>query len=534
MDVGKISNNLPNANAQTNKSVAFGALPSRVSASAKDSIAKEINASMPGYIKFMDKLRCLKGEAGSIIINALGTGLVAPIFIAFNPLSKTDEDTKKYTALRQPVSAVLAILIQAGLTKPLGNFYDYLANEGKLGKSLFFNQKILNSDSYIRKMIKQRSNSSANVDAEVAEYSKNQVNKVASELRETGAIKFAEDKQLSEDQLRKLLDTTMDDYLDNIDEKIKNCNSKRINDRVTRAQLLISEPKIQELCEELIKPNVDVHKVLQQRGQHTPKHMKKIISEFEARESTNDIVSRAKKTIERIKLFKAALNNCNIMIDNADEVRGLLNKIQTGDEDLGPITKQLREIAAKHKDNPEYGGLTKLSAELEDCCSPKARKAYAKKILDRLDLLVAAKGQDKRIIEVYQRAYYKDKVDVLTNQRNIVTGLQEANRQRTTSVKAFIAHVQEKISSNAMKSLGLGDFSLDSVKKLKSIIGKRLKGFKEVTSLLVGLFVSLPITCSALNWIYPRFMEVFFPNLANNKKSDAPEEKAKNVGKGAK
>ena len=68
---------------------------------------------MPGKIKKMVKIHEGMGEVQNQLINATGTGLVAPLFIKYNPISKTDEDTRTYTAWRQPVSAVLAVGTQA-------------------------------------------------------------------------------------------------------------------------------------------------------------------------------------------------------------------------------------------------------------------------------------------------------------------------------------------------------------------------------------------------------------------------------------
>ena len=50
---------------------------------------EEVKAVMPASVKAMKKVSDNMGEVQNIIINALGTGLVAPIFIKWNPLSKT-------------------------------------------------------------------------------------------------------------------------------------------------------------------------------------------------------------------------------------------------------------------------------------------------------------------------------------------------------------------------------------------------------------------------------------------------------------
>ena len=61
----------------------------------------------------------------------------------------------------------------------------------------------------------------------------------------------------------------------------------------------------------------------------------------------------------------------------------------------------------------------------------------------------------------------------------------------------------------------------DVVSCYKELVGHRFGLFKQLSKVCVGVFVTLPITCTALNWIYPRFMELFFPNLAGIKKDEA-------------
>ena len=94
---------------------------------------------MPSSQKIMNKLAKNMGEVQNIIFNSLGTGLVAPIFIKWNPLSKTDEDTRTYSAWRQPISAVLAVVTQAGITAPFNTLINNMSNSGYLGEK--YNKK---------------------------------------------------------------------------------------------------------------------------------------------------------------------------------------------------------------------------------------------------------------------------------------------------------------------------------------------------------------------------------------------------------
>lgn len=96
-------------------------------------ILREINTNMPRSLKFLNNLYSKMGERQDIVINAVGTGVVAPIFIKYNNLSKTDSKTKTYSALRQTAMALIAVGLQAGITIPADKYIDKIAKMGKLG-----------------------------------------------------------------------------------------------------------------------------------------------------------------------------------------------------------------------------------------------------------------------------------------------------------------------------------------------------------------------------------------------------------------
>ncbi|MBQ3819601.1 hypothetical protein II810_04055, partial [bacterium] len=58
------------------------------------------------------------------------------------------------------------------------------------------------------------------------------------------------------------------------------------------------------------------------------------------------------------------------------------------------------------------------------------------------------------------------------------------------------------------------------------------KSWNQFTKIGVGVLITLPITCTALNWVYPRFMELFFPKLAGVKKAQSPQQQEQKVGGG--
>lgn len=97
-------------------------------------VEKEVLNSLGNGVKALSKYHKLMGEKQDIILNAIGTGLVAPIVINNNPFSKADKETKQYSALRQTAMAVVSVATQVGLVIPIDKYIDKTIKEGKLGE----------------------------------------------------------------------------------------------------------------------------------------------------------------------------------------------------------------------------------------------------------------------------------------------------------------------------------------------------------------------------------------------------------------
>ena len=156
-------------------------------------IYKELMHYMPRSVKLMMKAKEWTGEVQNIVINSVGTGLIAPIFIKYNPLSKTDEDTRTYSAWRQPVSALLAILTQVGATIPFNQKVSSMAHQGKLGQD--YNMTPFMDEKYLKKLVKrQHPNFTPAQIAERAEQMKNaQFEEVIKDLKTKNTVMFIED-----------------------------------------------------------------------------------------------------------------------------------------------------------------------------------------------------------------------------------------------------------------------------------------------------------------------------------------------------
>lgn len=146
-------------------------------------IEKEVKAEllkqMPKPIKLLDKMKNFVGEVPNIIITAFGTGLIAPFFIKHNPLSKADDDTRTYSAWRQPVSAVLAVATQVSMVAPFNNLLTKMTNKGEFefleNKGNKYNKSAYQDVEFLEKVIKK----------EKPNLSKEEIKKLAKEKQYT-------------------------------------------------------------------------------------------------------------------------------------------------------------------------------------------------------------------------------------------------------------------------------------------------------------------------------------------------------------
>lgn len=97
-------------------------------------IEKEVLNSLGNGVKALSKYKNLMGEKQDIILNAIGTGIVAPIVINNNPLLKAEKETKQYSAIRQTAMAIISVATQVGLVLPIDKYVDKTIKEGKLGE----------------------------------------------------------------------------------------------------------------------------------------------------------------------------------------------------------------------------------------------------------------------------------------------------------------------------------------------------------------------------------------------------------------
>ena len=538
MEVGKINQNTQKIRPMVKNGVTFKGYAQRSLDTV--SLGKKVYDVMPSIVQSFKKLEWLKGEVGGILITALGTGLVAPIFIAFNPLSNKDEDTKKYTALRQPVSAVLAILIQLGLLKPISEMYDRLCNSGKLGKHNSFNQEKLHSKNYWEKIAKQAKVTKEHLDDEVEIQRNNDVYKVATELKEKGIIDYSNNRKVEGKELLESINSALKERIEAQEKIVAKCTPEKVVEKSKRAYLLLTKGPVDEnedyilkvLCDKLkfVKSKEQAGDIVQEWVEQYAKDkpdLEEIANEFLRRDKLLDLRKRAEATISKIGTFEQAMENSKILAQNHKTIIDNLKKYETSSVDgKKAILELFEQLAGDRKVASEVGGLHQMVDMLKNTTDDALRTEFIDEYINRVDDFHKAGGNLEKMVKVYQAGYYHDKKRTAEITIDVLKSLKIGDDSPIKNVKGVISNISEKLR------LGKDEmFEKEVVEQLRKKIEKKIKGYKQITSILVGLFITLPLTCTALNWVYPRFMDIFFPQLANNKKSDAPEEKVKQGGR---
>ena len=477
-------------------------------------VSKEIMNSLhhKKAIEMMKKLEFLKGELGGILITAVGTGLVAPIFIGFNPFVKTPKNatpeekkevvnTKLYTAMRQPISAALAILFQASVQKYIDKGLDFFFNNPKYANKMRrdINQSDINTDTYIKDTVKkelkqsgekkpsalkalfskeakeQRAAYDAKMKERVGKIKESQLQKIADEFEATGRIKIG-DSFLDNETTAKLVNEQIDGYIQFA--KTLQKTPDQINHYVKRADILMeNEAHLREIFKEI--PIKEIQ--LAEEGSAE-------IKQLYAR--TTGIVEnllRNEKNTDVRKLLEEVLQRPEDI--RANRIQRTLQRIDTIKEMCGGSYSKQKYLDA----------LIKRKNVLED----RIVKLTASKIAD------PKAANEKTIKKAIQQAVEHCN---FTRENEIVSTV-----LKNTSV---FSHDKEALKKKIVK---------DVTKGYKKLVDKSYKSLNQITKVLIGVFITLPITCTALNWIYPRFMELFFPKLAGVKKASA-EKAEKNGG----
>ena len=444
-------------------------------------------------VKFLQKLKWFDGEEGRILITAIGTGIIAPLFIAWNPYVKPKEGatqeekdhlkrTQKYTAMRQPISAALAIPIQLSLVKPINQGLDILFNNAKYSKFLptYLDKNLLQDDKYIEKHEKKKlkgqnlskQERKAQLKKNVAKVADEQIEKVASGLLESGQIRVREGAN---------------GFIDN--KSVVEALRKQIRQYASDANFLRHNSFTEEDLNKIFTdPNAEIKP---------------------STEGTDFYLKRSETLINNEKTLREVLET-NLPKDEnqiANYIKEQYGK--TTDEELKKIYQEMLDL----KDGNSQASrcrrtLQRIETIKEACCGTYSKEAYSN-YMQRIDNEIL--NRIKKFAEINK--------DVQENPQSIKETIAKiAENCKFDSDNPLLKKVYHDLTTFGIDNDYLSKkISTDITKAYKKMISGRYRFIKEVAGISLGLFVTVPITCHVLNWVYPRFMDIFFPNLSRKK-----------------
>lgn len=500
-------------------------------------------------VKWLNKFEAARGELGSILITAIGTGLVAPFSIAFNPFVKAKPDateeekkevanTKAYTALRQPISAMLAVFFQVGALKPIDMFLDKISNDPALSKNfpVELDQSAIQKKKYIERITKKEMKDLIN--------NKKSLNNILSdEILE----RFKNNPQELKTYLLNLRDkpenADIRKFIDKIAAKDDNEVLSAI-DRIKRTAGVSSKKEFDQELKKQVKEvqSRQINKIsecIEQTGQIIING--KSIKNSEVAEYINYLVNEYIKDAKNLKIDpdsgipfyvtrattlinnKESLNNIlsdevlKRLKDNPREFKNYLVSLRDKRENTG-IQKILDEIIAAPDELREsrcFRTIDRIKKILQACGGSYDAEKYAQVLADRNDIL------DGKISKL--KAYIIEDPSKATADsiKQTITNLIKTCQYDVSSSKERDIYENSRTFQPKLEDLGK-KIRKDIAQRYKQILENRYKGYGQIIKVIIGVFITLPITCTALNWLYPRLMDIFFPSLGGAKKaSDA-------------
>ena len=482
-------------------------------------IARAVGKNVPKNIKTFYALGKNNGENLNNTVTAIGTAGVAPIFIRFNPLSDEDPKVKAYSALRQPLSAVLAL----GVQLPVMTAYNYLLDKwAASGKVRRIDLSAKPPESIVRTYAKSRYNQ---------------------ELREF----FAAGNTVDDLEAKFYKGRTKGEYIEDIMQEARN--------NIFYAQ----RDKMRRLAKE--NQPITTSVLRDENGKVKDWFHPTKLSEIKDIEFVKpDELDKARKDVYSSVLKEFGINPddkklFNIKIDWEDPNALEKHKQMKNGEipvpeklkeyKKGSIKSALKKAGVKYKEfknklerTAENEAISRVKTELAEETRVKFETSKAfndlkekfmvekQRIFD--DTTISVEQKDSHVLEA-EKKLVADKVKELENRLSQTPESNDAERK--TLVRAI-----DKIKEKRIKDIRHHGMTMDEVetsvkvkKWLRAEINRRegvFKNFKKLSGLIFGLAI-LPFTCGLLNWAYPRFMEKFFPGLCDAKKQASAGKEAK-------
>ena len=212
---------------------------------ATDLTAKSVRQAIEkkqGIVGYFSRLlNANDGEVQNQVINAIFTTTLAPLFIACNPISTQDKKTKEYTALRQPISAVIAISGGLAMTNAINSYMSTLGSEGHLPYML--DMRIAPDKTYLKPSFKKDFNKAIKdnkLEEFVEKYKSTDWDSEDLDRIKSGKIKNGEKKLLLDNYVKNVKNERIDFFTHLVTENPENI---KINEATKEIYILDSSAK---------------------------------------------------------------------------------------------------------------------------------------------------------------------------------------------------------------------------------------------------------------------------------------------------
>ena len=479
------------------KNPSFGVAPEEFKGAAKEVYEICEKQTEGWFTKFGVFLAKNDNEIEKQLINAVFTATLAPLVIGYNPFSKQDEKTKKYMALRQPISAVVAIAGGIAMTKPIDEWLVNVANEGNT-KSL--DLRMSPDKDYVKRFFNKEYKAAPDKAAFLETFKAEKVEK--------GLFKDWRYKS-----------NCLDKYVKTYQDKLKETFSR-----------LIAEKPENLFVNEVKGENNEINSII----------------EAVKRDDEGNIISRAEigrnipnmNSQDQLNEYLDSNNLHKMSLKDFAEKNLGFEFYEDGKLKPQSLDKKLRE--------------TKAKAFLEGL----GIKGFDGEALDKILAEMSSEKHgvseklSKGMTRTAQRAVGKTKNDAITVEQlfhhlgYVVEGTNKCSIDKIqklmdcTVSEAFeiLKHggkgtppegILAKVNGLAGLELGKGeklgvkniiDLSKNIIEADAKKLGTKFKAYKGYAGILSNLVIVV-ITCTALNWIYPRLVEALFPSLVKDDKA---------------
>jgi len=502
MKVENIKSNIPNLTARNRLSGKpyFGSASSSAAEEMDRLVRRAVRETSPDWLRFFPKLKL--GETTNNWITAIGTAGVAPIFIIHNPFTKDqDPKTKEYTAWRQPISAAITLAI----LQPTANWWTYQIDKS----SAFYRiMKIDLSAKPPESLLKKQIN---------GEWKEHRAQAVADI---TGNGKKVTPKAL-EEALEKLTGYRNKDYFDvgRLEELQKKAFYRELgNRRADKANYIFDDDDKVEALKEQYKANYDM-KVIGKSA---------LAGSDDRKDAQLELLQEKLKGNEKYKNYTDNMLNEELQklfkcdeYSLKDNIKDALNDFKKNKNIWGNLG--LEENDVKYiNNNTLKRATTKVVTKLTNEAKIKFITSQVFKQWTNGDTELKNISLNEQQ-EIYDLKYkeLKKKID-LGNFEKKIDGLQVEVDKKTW--EAVLKKIKNQGSLERMYYHGdTFDEVLKSVylkKWLRATTDNAYEALK-TASKKSGMLFAIPFAiagCYVLNWVYPRFMDKFFPELAAAKK----------------